>query len=204
MIVKREKEIKTTGRTMLELAKAQGEDLIALKKMCPHGTFMEAVARTGLSQFQANQYMRVARDWGESVAAATISDSISAFLGRDRSSPRVAPQPFTRTDAEYALKIAALADRGVDGEQETAKVKLEGLAKTFGMDEEGLVQKAQKLCPEYGMTPRQANVLVLKEELLAPYRKMTKEQLIETIFDFVIQLSEAEDAGFPVRWAPAD
>jgi hypothetical protein len=104
---------------MLDLARAQGEDLLRLKEVTPYGSFQAVVARTGLSPFMSKQYMRVAREWADKVAMATFcDDSIRAFLDRKEKKP-TAPA-FTKVDAEYALKVAALADRGVGGERDAA------------------------------------------------------------------------------------
>lgn len=187
LIVRREREIRYVGKSMLGLARAQGVDLLALKAECPHGTFMAAVARTGLSHSQAKKYMLVVKRTSQ--GPFDVSLGIDAFLDSqvEERKPKSTPT-LTKVDAEYALKIAALADRGIGGEQQTAQTKLETLAKSFGMDVGELREKAQKLVPEAEMTSYQSGALAIKEEIVSSYRKMTKEELIEEIFQLLLKL----------------
>jgi hypothetical protein len=100
-----------------------------------------------------------------------------------------APPSFTRDDAEYALKLNALAERGVDGERETAKRKLDNHAKAYGMTAEEMVEKANALHPDQNLTKDEAEKRRLRAEILAPFEAMSKAALLDVVFDLLIKLS---------------
>ena len=171
----REEGIQDAGKTMLRLAKEQGEDLIELKQRTPHGGFKDAVLATGLSYRTAAVYMSVAKD----AARCTFDPELSlrAYLAERKSLRR---PPLTREDAEYALKINALATRGAtEGEREAARGKLEGLAEQFGRTPDQLTKEAEKLCPDQYET---ADTLDRKHRALAKFQALNREQLLEVIW----------------------
>jgi hypothetical protein len=111
-------------------AKEQGEDLIRLKDQTPHGEFKARVERetTIRSYDRAVRYKRVA----ELMATVKFGEhpkfdwsmGIDAFLdlfAEEQPAKRKARPSITREDAEYALKIHALAERGAtEGERDAA------------------------------------------------------------------------------------
>jgi hypothetical protein len=114
---------------MLLEAKAAGEALLQAKQRVPKGNFKAWVAgNTHLSRSQAYRYIAVVERWAEvSCPQDTLSEvTIEAFLGYEKK-PSSTP-PFTRDDAEYALKIHARTTSGFEGEASVAKAKLEKLA----------------------------------------------------------------------------
>ena len=121
--------------------------LLEVKGELKHGEFQRWVeTNCRCSYSQAKRYMAVSKKLADKPFDPSFTDlSIDAFLGYEKK-PQAAP-PFAREDAEYALKIHALAERGVEGEKDTAKSKLNKLAKDFGMTSEELVKKSEKLCP---------------------------------------------------------
>jgi uncharacterized protein (UPF0335 family) len=98
-INRREGEIREAGKTMLLLAKEQGEDLKILRDVVRHNKqdgFREVIEQ-------------------ETRIVAII---------RTPKSPRKTRPTLTREDAEYGLKINALAERGAtDGERDAAAGK---------------------------------------------------------------------------------
>jgi hypothetical protein len=110
-INRREAEIREAGKTMLLLAKEQGEDLLRLKDQTPHGEFKERVEReTCLSYVLAWRYKRVAelvKNFGDEILGrfTGIDELIAAYADEGRAGrPRKARPPITREDAEYALR----------------------------------------------------------------------------------------------------
>lgn len=125
---------------MLLEAKRAGEALIEAKKQCRHGEFQKWVSEnTRLSQRTANDYMRVAIMAFHKVADLRYFEGgIQAFLAECRERVRGKPEPaapaFTQADAEYALKLKALADRGgTEAEGAVASKKLDSFAQGFGL-----------------------------------------------------------------------
>jgi hypothetical protein len=165
---------------MLMLAKAQGEDLLALKAQTPHGGFKERIEReTCLSYSTAKRYMLVAKRTVN--GPFDLTGSISAFIGEPTQAARAKARPkLTRDDAEYILKINALAERGAtEGERGAATSKLDGLAEQYRRTTDHLVKEAEKLCPDQHMGE---NVLSQKRQALAEFEKMNKDQLLEVIW----------------------
>ncbi len=153
---------------MLLLAKAQGEDLLQLKEHTPHGEFQNAINQIGcLSIRQVQRYMKVAKRAVNDLF--DVEASISAFLGEPTQAERAkAKRPqLTRADAEYALKINALATQGsTEGERDAAEGKLDNLAQQFGTSVRyrrrrplfsTSVQKAEKLCPDQQLSSAAAD-----------------------------------------------
>jgi hypothetical protein len=126
---------------MLMLAKEQGEDLLRLKQETPHGAFKERVEKeTCVSYRQAMKYMRVAKlaPQGNFAPETGINAFLDSFA-EEQPAKRKAPLSLTREDAEYVLKINALAERGAtDGEKDAAEAKLDNLAKQYGTDADTL------------------------------------------------------------------
>jgi hypothetical protein len=190
-INRREGEIRETGKTMLLLAKEQGEDLFALKEGA-HGHFKEVVEReTVVSYVQAGKYMRVAKRFAEFVPQDKfdLTLGINAFLAQfaeEQPAKRKARPSFTREDAEYALKIHTLAERGAtEGERDAAAGKLDNLAQQFGRSAEKLIKDAEALCPDLRYAPKE---LETRTRLLEPYMNFTREELLETIYVFLSEI----------------
>lgn len=189
------KAVQQSARGMLLEAKRAGEALMAAK-ISPemrHGQFKVWVkVWTRVTYSQAARYMKVAKNLGDKtfdpIEVATLS--IESFLGYDK--PK-APTPFTRAEAEYALKINALAERGIGGEKNVAVTKLASFAKQHGMTSEELVAKSKGLCPDSGKTEDESLADRLRAELdrrdmiLAEMRqrfqKATKDELITLLAD---------------------
>lgn len=81
-------QVEAYARNMLFFAKAAGEALIEAKKRIPHGQFKQWVEdNTKVSIRQAQNYMKVAREWDErknAVGRAFADLSIDAFLGYEK------------------------------------------------------------------------------------------------------------------------
>lgn len=173
------REVKRHAKGMLLEAKRAGEALLKAKADCPHGTFKTWVEdNTEVSYRTAAVYMKVAREWDQKCSTLHISDP-SQFSLRDfldnKAKPQAAPT-FTKDDAEYALKLHALVERGEGGEAEVAATKLNSFAKQFGMTGEEIVQKATEKKPEQTFESGQVDGF-LREH----FGKLTKQQLIEVI-----------------------
>lgn len=124
---------------MLLEAKRAGEALIEAKKQCRHGEFQKWVeANTRVSYRQAAKYMQIAKCALRGTFAPDMG--IDAFLDAHAEHRRPSPEPatpaFTQADAEYALKLKAMADRGgTEAEREVAAKKLESFAQKSGPPE---------------------------------------------------------------------
>ena len=191
-INKRETEIRMAGRTMLMLAREQGGDLLTLKDQTPHGDFKGAVeGATIVSYRQAMKYMRIAKLASEGKFDPSLGiDAFLSLYAAEQPAKRKGALAITRDDAEYILKINSLATRGsTEGECSAAQSKLEGLAQQLGTDATTLVDKAEKLCPQQTQS---AHAVALRQEVLAPYMKMSKPQLIEAIWDLLNDLAQRD------------
>ncbi|CAB4139184.1 Protein of unknown function DUF3102 [uncultured Caudovirales phage] len=177
-------EVQFHAKSMLLEAKRAGEALLKAKSLCRHGEFKAWVeANCRFSYRRAAQYMV----WAKSAACCTSPgawDEWQRISGHaPASKPTTTAPAFTKEDAEYALKINAMAERGQGGEVEVAKVKLERLASGFGMTADQMVEKAKGLCPE----PESLSVLDAGlQRLMAPYRKLSKDRLIEVLLKCVV------------------
>ena len=178
-INRREGEIRAAGKSMRMLAKEQGEDLIELKRLTPHGGFEDAVMAAGLSCRQARRYMTVAKTVVD--GRFDLYASISAFIGEPTQAERAKARPaITREDAEYALKINALVERGAtEGEREAAQSKLDNLAQQFGRTPDQLTKEAEKLCPYQQQSAHESSQ---RTEVFAKLRTKTKDELLELIW----------------------
>lgn len=112
------REVKRHAKGMLLEAKRAGEALLKAKAECPHGTFKQWVAdNTEVSYSQAKRYMAVAKRLVDKPFDPDMADaSIEAFLGYAKKDKPQATPTFTKDDAEYALKLHALVERGEGGE----------------------------------------------------------------------------------------
>jgi hypothetical protein len=184
-------QVQYHAKGMLLEAKRAGEALIEAKKLCRHGGFKAWVeANCRCSYRTARVYMQVANS---KVADLCQFDSIAAFLEATAVKKAEKPQPsapqFTRDDAEYVLKLHALAERGEGGEREVAVRKLNSFAQQFGMAGEEVVEKAKAMQPEAELTKDEATKQHLKAEILAPFKKMSKDELLEVVFSLILKMS---------------
>ena len=190
--------IRVHGRGLLREAKRIGDALLAVKQQLPHGSFKPWVERYCPFPYRtAARYMQVAKcvvhDTFDDAAAI---DSILDTNGRaNRSQPTTTSTSptFDRGDAEHALKLHALAERGVGGEAENAKAKLDAYAESFGMTAEEIVEKAEELCPDFAVTAEQARVSKLEEALAfvqEKYGQKSRDQLLKVIAILTLELSE--------------
>lgn len=174
-------EVQFHAKSMLLEAKRAGEALLKAKSLCRHGEFKAWVeANCRCSYSQAARYMKLARHFKGGDPATFADLSIEEALRQiEGTTPAAATAPaFTREDAEYALKINAMAERGQGGEVEVAKVKLERLASGFGMTADQMVEKAKGLCPEpVSLGPLDEAI----EKLMTPYRKLPKDALVAAL-----------------------
>lgn len=188
-------EIEFCAKMTLKWARKAGEALIEAKKQLPHGQFKAWVeASTRVSYKTAAKYMKVAREWeAKCLADETFADlSIDAFLGYSNPTnvtPKTNLPTFTEDDAEYALKIAARLDSDFEGEREVAADKLNAFAKQHGMTGEELVEKAKKLKPAQHLTEVEAGKQELRTEILSPFQSMSKQELLDVIFNLIIKMS---------------
>lgn len=153
------KQVQFHGRSMLYEAKRAGEALLQAKGRIPHGGFKVWIGENcRCSYSQASKYMRVVK----SVAGDTFDDdrldaTIEGFLGYEK---KPAPEPTSptldQTAAERVLKIAALAERGTDGEKEAAKRQLDRLAAEYGKGADDMVADAMVVLPDSHLTAEEA------------------------------------------------
>jgi hypothetical protein len=203
------------GKSMLMEAARAGEALIAAKAGMEHGQFKAWIkANCGCSYESAKEYMRVAKH-GKKVDLHLFEGGVRAFLdacATPRAEPEAKPEPkpvFTREDAEYALKILALAERGgTPAECAVAATKLERLAATFGMSSEAMVAKAKALMPDADKAPgevkreaataradaaeaRLAKLDAITAALKKRLAKTSRDELIEMLASVMMRLEEA-------------
>lgn len=203
------------GKSMLLEAKRAGDFLRRAKDEVRHGEFAEWVARhCECSYRQAMKYMRVSK-----IASQGKFDpdcGIDAFLdahATPRVEPTPAPREFTRADAERALKLHALAERGgTEAEQAVASNKLASFAKEFGLTPEAVIGKSKAFMPDHEKTDQQRRtekaeedaaafrkerddlrqtvqrLIKRREELFADFRGKPKEELIDLLVAARLQL----------------
>lgn len=174
-----QREIEYAAKSMLFEARRAGLALIEAKKQVGHGHFKAWVeANCRVSYNQARKYMQVAKvtpqgqfDW---------STGINAFLDAHAAhkAPTFPSSSFAQGEAVYALKLHALATRGVGGEAAAAQGKLETLAKDHGMTTEAMVAKAEALCPHQDKTDHQAEADHLRNEVAALRAELAAREAI--------------------------
>lgn len=172
------REVQFYAKGMLLEAKRAGEALLEAKAQVPHGAFKAWIeANTRVSYPSAAVYMKVAREWDQKSSTLDFSTaSLRDFIGNKPSAST--PAAFTRDDAEYVLKINALAERGIGGERDVARSKLETIAKSYGMADDELVKRSKELLPEpVSLSPLDAAV----KNLMAPYERMSKPTLVAVL-----------------------
>lgn len=151
------------GKSMVAEAIRAGEalerakvELKAARKLDPTlPAFKEWVEpATGVSYRTAAAYMRAAEKGAGACTFLEEGITLHEFLyGEAQADQRArkkaeAAAAFSREDAEYALKILAMAERGAtEGERSVAATKLSRLAAQFGMSAEAMVVKAKVLVP---------------------------------------------------------
>ena len=204
------------GRSMVSEAIRAGEALIQAKAKHRRGTFISWVEKeAGVPARTAQEYMKAANK--SAGARAFLSDGMTLreFLygepqkeQRERKKAEAAAS-FSREDAEYALKIHAMAERGgTEAEQEVARRKLSGFAGQFGMTSEGVVERARALLPEAGLSTGEAarqkaekaadeadarlsRLDAIEEKLRQELHSASKDQLIEMLAAALFRLEEA-------------
>jgi len=143
------RQVQFHGKSILMEAIRAGENLAKAKRDVEHGGFAAWVtANCEFSYRTAKRYMLVSKkaklgpfDPGKSVDAFLKSFVEEAAEPEPPSTPR----QFTREDAERALKLHALAERGAtEHEQAAASGKLAVFAKEFGMTPEAVIAKARE------------------------------------------------------------
>lgn len=164
---------------MLLEARRAGDALLTAKSLVRHGEFKVWVeANCRCSYRQARKYMTVAKVASRGHFDARLG--IDAFL-EAHAQPREQPRPepssalalFTHEDAEYALKLAAMAERGgTENEREVAQRKLEGFALGFGMTADEAVSRARVCLPDRDITDKERSVRESAEAL-----RRTREEL---------------------------
>ncbi|HLI12823.1 MAG TPA: hypothetical protein VKY65_14620 [Alphaproteobacteria bacterium] len=174
-----------------------GEKLLEAKALKPAEGFLRWLAENcNVKKSRAYQYM----EWAKFQSTGNLNlssekawDEWQRISGNAPVKPKPSiTSPFTREDAEYALKINARAERGIEGERDVAKAKLEKLAKDYGMTSEELVKKSKKLCPDQTLTAHEANNRALRAEILKPFEGMSKTELLDVIFDLIVQFSRPQ------------
>ncbi|NJL07403.1 MAG: hypothetical protein HC900_03420 [Methylacidiphilales bacterium] len=135
------REVRAHSRGMLVAAKQAGEALLEAKNN-PSRTlpFKEWVAaNTSVSYPTAAVYMRVAREWDARSSTLDLSHtSLRDFIdNKPRPKAKPASVPFTKEDADYAMKLHRLAEDPCNAnESGVARTKLEKLAADHGMTRE--------------------------------------------------------------------
>lgn len=129
---------------MLLEAKRAGEALLKAKAECPHGTFKQWVEANCGPYDTFAQYMRVAKVAATKDVDLHIFDGgIRAFLDAHAESRKAKPQAaptFTKDDAEYALKLHALVERGEGGEAEVAALYVIRFSRTRRMERQSRLE----------------------------------------------------------------
>lgn len=175
------RQVKFHAKGMLLEAKRAGEALLQAKKAVPRGGFDAWVKEnTSLSRTQAYRYIQVAsRLAGETIDPDATIDSVLDTHASRKVQPKADRPAFTATDAEYAQKLKAMADRGgTDNEREVAERKLKAFAEGFGMTAEEVVERAEKLNPEpEPLSPMDEAI----DKSLEPFRKKSKEHLVQLL-----------------------
>lgn len=161
------KQVTFHARSMLIEAKRAGDALIAAKKLVKHGEFKAwVVAHCRCSYRTAAKYMAVAAR--KDADLGTFDGGVDAFLEAHSRPRKVTAEPsreFTHENAEFALKLHAMATRGTGQEQDTAISMLDTFAKQFGMAGDEVVTKAHALIPDADKSTEQRAMDAAKEQL---------------------------------------
>ncbi|HWJ73780.1 MAG TPA: DUF3102 domain-containing protein [Kaistia sp.] len=190
------------SKSMLSEARRAGEALIEVKKRLRHGEFKPWVAANCRCSYrQAAKYMAVAK----CASLGTFEGGIDAFLKVQSKALYAEHGPatltFTAADAEHALKLSRLACSGNANEASVAQTKLERFAQQFGMTAAEAKSEADFMRPLDHMTAAEAarqgeaavNCSGLKVELLRPFVGLNKNQLLDVIFEMLVEQSERSD-----------
>ncbi|PZU83082.1 MAG: hypothetical protein DI528_17955 [Shinella sp.] len=211
------KQVTFHAKSMLLEAKRAGEALLEAKKQVKHGEFKAWVeANCRCSYPTAREYMRVASH-SKLMELHQFDGGIRAFLDA-HATPRktqpaaTAPEVMAREDAEYLLKLHAMATRGSSNEQVIAWAKAETFAQQFALSPEAAIAQAQALLPDNEKSQRQremeqaseklkeaearlaevearlAQVLTRKAEIRTQLSVHTREELLEMLVDAYLQL----------------
>lgn len=171
------REIRRHARGMLVEARRAGEALLAAKADPSRDLPFKDWVRQNcdFSYSTAAVYMRVAREWQDGSSTLDHDGSLRDFINNK---PKRAIAAMTREDAEYVLKIAALAERGHQGEAEAARAKLEKVARTFGLAADEAVEKAGEIL----VPPRATSELdEAITRFIRPFNAVTKPQLLDLL-----------------------
>lgn len=198
----------------LERAKVE---LKAKRKLDPAlPTFVRWVEdHCGCTHSQAARYMKAAGKVGGASNFLTEGITLHEFLYGERQADQRARQKeeaaatFSREDAEYALKILAMAERGAtEGERAVAATKLSRLAAQFGMSPEVMAAKAKAMIPDAEKADgekrrekaeaewKDAATRLAKHDAIAArlrkqFAKASKEDLIDVLAGALMRLEEA-------------
>lgn len=169
-------------RSMLLEAQRAGQALLRAKALVPHGQFQAWVeANCRCSYRSAAEYMQVAR-LGKTADLRTFDGGVRAFLeahGSKKSIGRTT-RKFTPDDAERALKLRAVAERGTEHEKVVAADMLEAFAQAFGMTAQQAVARAEGLLPWRHLSPdaakrEEADHAAWRVEMEAEYQRCRRE-----------------------------
>jgi len=198
------------GKSMLLEACRAGEHLLKAKEQVRHGEFKAWVERNCDAPYNTVvQYMRVAKAAStKNVDLHTFEGGIRAFLDACATPRPKTPEAFptlTREDAEYILKLHAVAERGgTENERDVAQRKLADFAGRFGMREDVAVDWATSKVPDADATAGEAQrrrdeariselEARLKEIeqraaiLNGSFRALSKEQLVELCINLTLK-----------------
>ncbi|WP_404378355.1 hypothetical protein [Caenispirillum salinarum] len=171
------REVRRHARGMLVEARRAGDALLAAKADADRDIPFKDWVRQNcdFSYSTAAVYMRVAREWQDGSSMLDHHGSLRDFINNK---PKRSVEAMTREDAEYILKINALAERGHAGEAEAARIKLDKVARTFGLSTAAAVRRAGEL-----LAPPQA-ASELDEAItrfIRPFSAVTKPQLLDLL-----------------------
>lgn len=200
------RQVRMHGRGILMEAKRAGEALLVAKQQCRHGDFLPWLkANCEVSERHARRYMDVAQRWPDRTRVADFDPSevsIREFLGlTDKPRRSAVLPPFTRADADYAMKLHRMAEGPAnENEAAVAKAKLEQHAANHGMTTEQVVEKSRK---ELGLdwieqkqqfgTVESAMVRVIEKKLGAKPQADLLQLIIMMVMDHPENLSTLKD-----------
>lgn len=175
------REVRRHARGMLLEARRAGEALLAARddpgRDLPFKTWVRRNCEFSYST--AAVYMRVAREWEARSSTLDHETSLRDFI--DNKPKRITPL-LSREDAEYLLKINALAERGEGGEAETARAKLAKVAQTFGLTAETAVARARQVCDaEADDTAPRGELDEAIHRFIRPFGAVPKPKLLDLL-----------------------
>lgn len=176
------REVRRHARGMLLEARRAGDALLAVKddpaRDMPFKTWVRQ--NCDFSYSTAAVYMRVAREWEARSSMLDHDASLRDFIDNK---PKRLTAVLSRDDAEYLLKIHALAERGEGGEAEAARAKLAKVAQTFGLTPDVAVARARELSlsAENADAAPRSELDEAIQRFIRPFGSVSKPQLLDLL-----------------------